>query len=82
MKSKLNWTLMVILTLFTQLGFAQEKNLSGVVTDEGFPMPGVSVVLVGTSEGTQTDMDGKYSLKVKTGDVVLFSFIGYKEYYV
>lgn len=70
---------MVILTLFTQLGFAQEKNLSGVVTDEGFPMPGVSVVLVGTSEGTQTDMDGKYSLKVKTGDVVLFSFIGYKD---
>jgi TonB-linked SusC/RagA family outer membrane protein len=40
------------------------------------PLPGVTVVIQGTQEGTQTDLDGKYSIRVNTGDVVVFSFIG------
>ncbi len=70
---------MCILTLFVQVGFAQEKTLSGVVSEEGLPLPGVSVVISGTTNGTQTDLDGKYSLKTKTGDVLVFSFVGMKD---
>lgn len=79
MKSKFTWILMCILTLFVQVGFAQEKTLSGVVSEEGLPLPGVSVVISGTTNGTQTDLDGKYSLKTKTGDVLVFSFVGMKD---
>ncbi|MEK6450168.1 MULTISPECIES: SusC/RagA family TonB-linked outer membrane protein [Myroides] len=79
MKSKFTWIFMCILTLFVQVGFAQEKTLSGVVSEEGLPLPGVSVVISGTTNGTQTDLDGKYSLKTKAGDVLVFSFVGMKD---
>lgn len=79
MRSKLKWTLTLFMALLVQLGFAQEKTLSGVVTESGMPLPGVSVVIKGTQEGTQTDLDGKYSLQVKPGDVLVFSFIGLKD---
>ncbi|MEC4113723.1 SusC/RagA family TonB-linked outer membrane protein [Myroides pelagicus] len=79
MKSKLNWIFMCVLTLCVQVGFAQSKTLTGVVSESGLPLPGVSVILQGTSEGTQTDLDGNYSLNVKAGDKVVFSFIGMKD---
>ncbi|MVX34254.1 SusC/RagA family TonB-linked outer membrane protein [Myroides sp. LoEW2-1] len=79
MKSKLNWIFMCFLALCTSIGFAQNKTLSGVVSESGLPLPGVSVILQGTTEGTQTDLDGNYSIKVKTGDKVVFSFIGMKD---
>lgn len=57
---------------------AQEVNISGVVIDnEGLTMPGVTVSVKGTSTGTITDMDGKYSLNSQKGAVLVFSFIGY-----
>lgn len=58
----------------------QKKNLSGKVTDPtGAPLPGVSVVVKGTTEGTITDANGKYSLiNVKENTVLLFSFVGMK----
>lgn len=54
--------------------------VSGRVVDEqGSPMPGVNVIVKGTTEGTTTDLDGKYSISVADGNVVLvFSFIGYE----
>lgn len=70
---------MCVLTLCVQVGFAQSKTLTGVVSESGLPLPGVSVILQGTSEGTQTDLDGNYSLNVKAGDKVVFSFIGMKD---
>ena len=76
MKSKYNWLLSVALAMTVQVGIAQEKTLTGVVQEAGMPLPGVSVMLKGTSQGTQTDLDGRYSLKVKPGDVLVFSFIG------
>lgn len=78
MRSKLNWALTLLLVLFVQISFAQEKTLSGVVSEGGMPLPGVSVVIHGTQMGTQTDLDGNYSIKVKQGDVVTYSFIGLK----
>ncbi|WP_430615105.1 SusC/RagA family TonB-linked outer membrane protein [Flavobacterium sp. JP2137] len=80
MKSKFKWILTLLVLAFSvQLSIAQEKTLSGVVSESGLPLPGVSVVIKGTQTGTQTDLDGKYALKVKQGDVLVFSFIGQKD---
>lgn len=79
MRSKIKWLYACIMILLVQVGFAQEKTLSGVVTEDGMPLPGVTVVIQGTQLGTQTDLDGKYSLKAKPGQVLVFSFIGMKE---
>ena len=53
-----------------------DKIISGVVTDESGPLPGVSVIIKGTSYGTETDFDGNYSIKVKDGDELIYSFVG------
>ncbi|MDM1327976.1 SusC/RagA family TonB-linked outer membrane protein [Myroides odoratimimus] len=79
MKSKFKWILVGSLAFLVQVGFAQEKTFNGIVSEGGLPLPGVSVTISGTSEGTQTDLDGKYSLKVKKGDVIIFSFVGMKD---
>ena len=71
--------LLVGFTLFQVHAFAQEVSVSGTVTDEfGEPLPGVSILLKGTSVGTISDMNGKYSLSVPSEDATLvFSFVGY-----
>jgi TonB-linked SusC/RagA family outer membrane protein len=61
-----------------QFSFAQEKTVTGVVTENGLPIPGVTVAIQGTTVGTQTDFDGKYSIKAKQGQVLEFSYIGLK----
>jgi len=59
--------------------FAQEKVVSGTVTDlNGIPMPGVNVVIKGTSDGTQTNFDGEFTLQATLGDIFVFSFMGTK----
>ncbi len=71
--------LLCIFLLTPFLLFAQKKAVSGTVTDEnGQGMPGVSIVLKGTTRGVQTDVDGKYSIQAEVGDVLKYSFIGYK----
>lgn len=57
---------------------AQQKGVTGTITDNsGQPLPGVTVVLKGTTQGTVTDIDGKYSLSdVQAEDVLVFSFVG------
>ncbi|MDG1037446.1 MAG: SusC/RagA family TonB-linked outer membrane protein [Polaribacter sp.] len=59
--------------------FAQQT-VKGVVKEQpsGEPLPGVSVLVKGTSNGVQTDFDGNFTLeKVKTGDILLFQYLGY-----
>ncbi len=70
--------LIVITTQKTVLDAIDQTGISGKVTDElGMPMPGVTVIVKGTTNGTVTDIDGNYTLpNVKTGDIVAFSFIG------
>jgi TonB-linked SusC/RagA family outer membrane protein len=61
----------------TQLS-AQESSISGVISDDDAnPLPGVNVFIKGTNVGTATDFDGNYSISVNTGDVLLFSFVGF-----
>jgi len=57
----------------------QKTPISGIIKDEnGVPIPGVNIIIQGTSIGTQTDFDGAYRINAKKGDVLLFTFIGYK----
>jgi Ca-activated chloride channel family protein len=68
-----------IAMLITFLTFGQEKTITGVVTDNsGLPIPGVNVLVKKTTRGTQTDYDGKYSIKAKKGESLVFQFIGMK----
>jgi TonB-linked SusC/RagA family outer membrane protein len=57
-----------------------DKSVNGKVTDEkGEPLPGVSIMLKGSSQGTSTDAEGNYTLRVPEGQVTLiFSFVGYQ----
>ncbi len=73
-----------ILLLFVALVFAfqahaQDVQVSGKVTDakDGNSLPGATVQVKGTTAGALTDIDGKYSLKVKSGTILTFTFIGY-----
>jgi TonB-dependent SusC/RagA subfamily outer membrane receptor len=65
---------------FSLNGIAQEKNITGTVTakSDGSTLPGVSVAIQGTAKGTETDFDGKYTIKTSVGDVLSFSFLGMK----
>jgi len=78
MKTKFSGILTLFLAFVVQLSFAQEKTVSGVVSDEnGLPLPSATVAVKGTSNGTTTDFDGNYSIGANTGDVLTFSYVGY-----
>ncbi|MEE9408747.1 MAG: SusC/RagA family TonB-linked outer membrane protein [Polaribacter sp.] len=78
MKTRFKGILTLLLAFLVQVSFAQEKTVSGTVSDTSGSLPGVSVSIKGTSKGTQTDFNGKYSIKAKQGDVLSFSYVGYK----
>ncbi len=61
-----------------QIVNAQSKQITGTVTgaEDGLGMPGVSVVIKGTTIGASTNIDGKYSLTASPSDVLMFSFVG------
>lgn len=68
---------MLLLAFVVQITFAQQQSVSGTVSDEsGLPLPGVNIILKGTSTGVQSDFDGNYTIQAKQGDVLVFSFIG------
>jgi TonB-linked SusC/RagA family outer membrane protein len=73
-------TVFLILLLLVNLSLIAQQTVSGVVRDEGGqPMSGVTVYVQGTTVGTLTSVDGKYSLNIPEGGKVLqFSFVGYK----
>ena len=77
-----NLLLIAFLALLTSMGGnAIGQTVSGTVTDssDGTPLPGVSILIKGTSTGTATDVDGKYSLNVPGAQTVLvFSFLGFE----
>jgi len=77
MRSKFKWIFTLLLAFSMQFSFAQEKTVTGVVTDKLGPLPGANVIVKGSTNGVQTDFDGKYSIKAKAGDVLQISFTGY-----
>ncbi|RTY93435.1 VWA domain-containing protein [Flavobacterium sp. GT3R68] len=77
---------LVLTMLISFLTFGQkdkavigEKTITGIVSDASGPLPGANVAVKGTSRGTQTNLEGKYSIKAKTGEILVFSFIGMKQ---
>lgn len=80
MRTKLNGILTLLLAFVVHVSFAQDKTISGTVTDsDGLPLPGVNIVVEGTSNGTQTDFDGNYSISANEGQTLLFTYIGQKD---
>ena len=63
-----------------QFSYAQEKTITGTVTSasDGLSLPGVNVIVKGTTRGVQTDFDGNYSIKASAGETLVFSSIGFK----
>ncbi|MDO6674856.1 TonB-dependent receptor [Tenacibaculum sp. 1_MG-2023] len=78
MRTKFNGILTLFLALIVQISFAQERTISGTISDETGPLPGVTILKKGTTQGTETDFDGNYAIQAKTGDVLVFSFVGMK----
>lgn len=80
MRTKFKGLLTLLLALVVQVTFAQQKKVSGTVTDAqtGEPLPGVNIQIKGTNKGTTTDFDGKFTITVSPEDVLVFSYIGYQ----
>ena len=78
MRKKNYGFLTLFIALIVQISFAQEKTISGTVTDSNGRLPGVNIIVKGTSNGTETDFDGNYSIKANVGDVLVFSFVSMK----
>ncbi|OMQ09455.1 TonB-dependent receptor [[Flexibacter] sp. ATCC 35103] len=76
MKLKLQWICTLLVALSMQFSFAQERTVTGKVSDKTGVVPGVNVAVKGSKANTQTDFDGSYSVKAKTGDVLVFSYVG------
>ncbi|MCG1037769.1 SusC/RagA family TonB-linked outer membrane protein [Polaribacter sargassicola] len=77
MRKKITLLLLLLIGFFAS---AQTLNVKGVVKDAktGDPLPGVSILIKGTTVGTQTDFDGLYSFtKVKKGETLVFNYLGY-----
>lgn len=74
-----NFIILLIFSVYCNFSYGQELTVSGTITDKAnnSPMPGVTVILKGTTKGAVTDIDGKYSIKAATNDILVFSFIGY-----
>ncbi|WP_297091607.1 TonB-dependent receptor [uncultured Draconibacterium sp.] len=74
--------LLLVVALFcgVSLIFAQTKQIRGTVTSsqDGMPIPGVSVVVKGTTSGTTTDLDGNFTFTAPVNEILVFSFVGMK----
>lgn len=80
MKAK-NYLLRLMLLMFgIASALAQQKIISGTISDnEGLPLVGATVVIVGTSTGVSADFDGNYSIGANVGDVLNYSYVGYTD---
>lgn len=69
-----------MIALFHASGYAQSKVVKGTVKDaSGLPVPGVNVLIKGSQNGVSTDLDGSYSINTAPGNVLTYSFIGFKK---
>ncbi len=78
MRTKFKGILTLLLAFVVQLTFAQEKTITGQVVDaDGLPVPGVNVIIKNTTQGTQTDFDGNFSISASSNQTLVFSYVGF-----
>ncbi|PHS68053.1 MAG: hypothetical protein COB12_02220 [Flavobacterium sp.] len=78
MRTKFSGILTLLLAFVVQLTFAQEKTISGTITDNtGMTLPGVNIIVKNTSNGTQSDFDGNYTVSANVGQTLVFSYVGF-----
>ncbi|MDH5412524.1 MAG: SusC/RagA family TonB-linked outer membrane protein, partial [Flavobacteriaceae bacterium] len=78
MKQRIIKNLTIVLFFITGVLNAQDKTVTGTVSDEtGEPLPGASVVVKGTTQGVTTDFDGNFAIQAPSNGTLIFSFIGY-----
>ena len=73
-------TYFLLLSMFwASIATSQEKTITGTVTsqEDNLPLPGVNVIIKGSTQGTQTDFNGNYSINVSEGQILVFSYIGF-----
>ncbi|WP_203258301.1 SusC/RagA family TonB-linked outer membrane protein [Hyunsoonleella ulvae] len=78
---QLRWLTVAILTLFTCFFTTAQNSISGLVVDESnIPLPGVSILVKGTTIGATTDFDGNYALNgnISNSSILVFSYLGFK----
>ena len=78
MRSKFTWIMTLLLALTFNFSFAQEKTVTGTVSDNTGPLPGASVFVKGTQRSTQTDIDGRYTINAAPGEVLQISYMGFE----
>ncbi len=71
--------ILLIISTYCNITFGQGLNVSGTITDKAnnVPIPGVTILIKGTTKGTTTDINGKYSINAESSEILVFSFIGY-----
>lgn len=69
---------MLFTALVVQFSFAQEKSITGNITDnKGLPLPGVNILVKNTKTGVQSDFDGNYTIQAPEGSILVFSYLGF-----
>ncbi len=78
-RKNLKVVLFLVALLSFSMSYAQVKTITGKVTDadNGEPLPGVTIVVKGTTQGTITNFDGDYTINVEEAQTLIYSFIGY-----
>ena len=71
---------LLFIFLISSIAYSQEGIVSGTLKSQtdGLPLPGVSVIVKGTTRGVQTDFDGYYRIKCWVGETLIYSFVGMK----
>ena len=78
MKTTTHGLLALLMMLIVQFSFAQQKSVNGTVVDEdGIPIPSVNVFIKGTSQGTQTNFDGEFTVEASPDQTIVFSYVGF-----
>ena len=79
MRSKFKWIFTLLVAFTMQFSFAQQKTVTGTVTDDLGPVVGANVLVKGTKVGTATDFDGKFAISAKEGEILVVSYAGATE---
>lgn len=79
MRKKIRFSFLVLFTTLSSFVFAQKITVSGTVSDaNGMVLPGVTILVKGTTTGTTTDFNGNYQISASQGEILKFSYMGFK----